>query len=274
MTGVGGLVALAILAAPASPECRPSRVPGLPAAADESGFRRLEHRVDVDGDGREDVLRVEDSSGSGGGLRTATLTLGSGETLSAQDSYWYSEILSVHEVPGPLAAPRHRAARMLIEEALFPRICPGPDPSLAWLLRTPRRLDWIDGEPVLPETYAVWREGPRGQEWLWYGGHNHGYARGQGPQAPRELARQGGRVLLGTSHGVILTDPGRGRHAWVYVATPPHKLRFPSVLGARLAGDHAVVTLTRGDGSYVDKGTLEVRVDLTTGVVSEAAAPK
>jgi hypothetical protein len=262
-----GLLAGAAAAA-AGQECRTSR-PLPPFQRDDNGVDHLEYRTDVDGDGREDVLRVEDSRGSGGGLTSAVLTLGTGETLAADFEYSYARIVAPSDVPTPLAEPRHRAARDLIEEALFHRICAAPDPSLEWLLRGDgdKALHWTPGPPVLPDTYVVRRAGADGEEWLWYGGHNHAYREGKGPVPPRELARLGQRVLLGTPHGVILTDPGHTRHAWVYVSTPEHKLRWPSVLGARLVGDTAVVRLSRGDGYLQDEGSRTVRIDLTTGAV-------
>ncbi len=270
------LAAILLLGEPARgaepAECRTSRLPPLPASADADGFRRLSYRTDVDGDGEQDVLRVEDSSGSGGGLTSAVLSLGSGEVLEAGFDYWFSQIVWIGVVPKPLTEPRHRAAAELIEEALFRRVCQGPDPSLEWLLRPSAGLRWIDGPPVLPETYAFRRAGPEGEEWVWYGGHNHSHRLGQGPHPPQELARAGERVLLGTSHGVILTDPGRRRHAWIHVSTPPHKLRWPSVWGARLEGGTAVITLSEGDGYLQQPGTRTTRVDLSTGAIEEGKA--
>jgi hypothetical protein len=127
----------------------------------------------------------------------------------------------------------------------------------------------VEGPPVLPDTYAFRRPAGDGEEWVWYGGHNHAYRLGQGPHPPAELARDGDRVLLGTSHGVILTDPARTRHAWIYVATPPHKLRWPSIRGARIEGGVAVITLSDGDGYLERKGTRTARIDLVTGAVVE-----
>ena len=260
---------LALLLAAAAPECRASRVPDLPETLDD-GFRRVEYRTDVDGDGREDVLRLEGSHGSGGGLASAALSLASGETLEADFSYWYANMVSIIPVPKPLDETRHRGAAALIEEALFGTICTGPDPSLAWLLEPGGGLRWVEGPLVLPESYAFRRRtSAGGEEWVWYGGHNHAYRLGQGPNPPVELARKGQRVLLGTSHGVILTDPGRTRHAWIYVSTPPHKLRWPSVRGARINGDTAVITLSDGDGYLERKGSRTARVNLATGAVSE-----
>jgi hypothetical protein len=267
---VAAAVLLLALAAPPPPACRESRITAAVEAGDD-GVRRRTHREDVDGDGRDDVLALEDSSGSGGGLVEATLTLSGGRTLRASVEYSFSMLLDVLEVPEALRDPRDGKALDLQEEALFGAACPAPDPSLDWLLRTDKRLVWIEGPPVLPQTYVVRRPGaPVGRtrpEWVYYKGHTHAYDLGRGPNPPQELARSGTRVLVGTSHGVILTDPGRTRHAWIYVATPPHRLRFPSVLGARIVGDAAVITLTSGDGEFPAAARRTVRVDLATGAV-------
>ncbi|MGH9318075.1 MAG: hypothetical protein ACRD1P_13330, partial [Thermoanaerobaculia bacterium] len=98
-------------------------------------------------------------------------------------------------------------------------------------------------------------------------------------EGPAELARQGARVLLGTAHGVILTNPRQSRYAWIYVAYRPHgdvKLRHPSIAGARLQGDTAIITLER---SWVGEDNPtggarsnppQVRVNLNTGAVSQS----
>jgi hypothetical protein len=78
-----------------------------------------------------------------------------------------------------------------------------------------------------------------------------------------ELARRGDQVLLGTSHGVILTDPQRTQHAWIYVSRGggANKIRIPSIRGAEIKGNLAIIRLEEGTRA----GPLVVRVDLTTG---------
>jgi len=104
---------------------------------------------------------------------------------------------------------------------------------------------------------------PKGEVWLFYGGHVHGYPPAE--KGPVELAREGDRVLLGTAHGVILTNPQRSRHAWIYVyaGNLDMKLRFSSIAGARFQGDTAAITLTGWTRLS------QVRVNLNTGAISK-----
>lgn len=110
---------------------------------------------------------------------------------------------------------------------------------------------------------------PDGEVWLSYAGHAHVYRGPEGRARPLELVREGGRVLLGTAHGVILTDPGRSRHVWIYVSAGGDKLRYSSIVRARLQGDTAIITLqtSRLDPDSPPGGR-EVRVNLKTGAVS------
>ena len=144
-----------------------------------------------------------------------------------------------------------------------------PDPSLTWLLESPKRLHWVDGPAILPKTYTV-RDLERGV-WITYKGHNHSAqpatlttpSKGETKRRiPRGLDAEADRVLLGTNHGVLLTDRSRSRHAWIYVFPGGHKLRWPSVVGARLEGDVAVIEVELRDGLTERH---EVRVDLDTG---------
>lgn len=277
--GLLGLAALlATGTAEAGSECRASRLLPWEWTSDDGGVRRFRQEQDVDGDGRSDTLEGEESSGSGFGLTSVRLVLGSGERFKADFQYSFSSICQTVAVPPALLEARHQGARELMEEALFGRVCTQPDPSLAWLLEPRKHLRWIAGPSVLPDTYVLRRPGGddviceadgkpgrSGPHWLWYGGHNHAYRGGEGPREPVVLAQAGPRVLLGTPHGVILTDPRRSRHAWVYVSRGQHKLRWPSVLKARIEGPIAVITLSRGDGYLVESGTREVRVNLETG---------
>ena len=154
-----------------------------------------------------------------------------------------------------------------------------PDPSLTWLLDRTKRLTWMEGPPEMPGPYAIRlparrvgglldaayegeRIDPDGEVWLFYAGGVHAYGE------MVELARKGDRVLLGTAHGVILTNPKRSRHAWIYVYEGGDvKLRLPSIAGARLQGDTAVITL---------KGwtrPTQVRVNVKTGALSKSHEP-
>lgn len=137
--------------------CRDSRLP--PSSSwplDAGGNRYLRLEVDVDADGLADVLEATSSSGSGFESTSVQLTLGrAGVRLRADETFDFSAITAVNPVPRELLDPRHRAALPWIEEALFPRICASPDPSLAWLLDPKKRLTWIQGPPEMPDFYAV-----------------------------------------------------------------------------------------------------------------------
>lgn len=112
---------------------------------------------------------------------------------------------------------------------------------------------------------------PEGQVWLFYAGGVHGDSPAE--KGPIELAREGDRVLLGTAHGVILTNPERSRHAWIYVypgdggdaaidlPASLAKLRFPSIAEARIEGDTAIITLKGW------RRPSQVRVNLKTGTI-------
>ncbi len=274
--------------------CRDSRLPPHSKQPWEEGpHLRLE--VDVNGDGLVDVLEVTRSLGSGFSSTDVQLTLGgSGVRLEAGEGFDFTAITAVSPVPKELLDPRHRAALGWIEEALFGRVCALPDPSLAWLLDPAKRLNWIPGPPGIPDPYAIRLPARRvaraikeayvpvekldltGEAWLYYAGGVHAYPpAGQGPV---ELARQGDRVLLGTAHGVILTNPKRSRHAWIYVhaGNLGVKLRFPSIGSARLDGDTAIIRLIgyrlHPDDSLAERKATksrQVRVNLKTGAISK-----
>jgi hypothetical protein len=275
------LVALLLACGPpsataAGTECRESRLPPHPwppssaeavtrvrPEVDEYDDRLDTLELDVDGDGRLDTLGVVDSGGSFSGMETVTLVMGGGERFEVEYDYDLARLRVTTRIPSALLDPSRRRARELIEDALFGTMCPAPDPSLERLEHPDAPLQWIAGPPRLPGTYTV----RAGDEWLSYIGHNHAYRMGRGPVEPIVLAQREREVLLGTPHGVILTDRERSRHAWLYVSQPEHKLRFPSVLAARFQGGSAVITLSRGDGAYTSPVTSLVRVDLRTGKV-------
>ncbi len=276
--------------------CRDSRL--LPKSSwplDENGKRHLRLEVDVNDDGLADVLEATYSSGSGSGSTSVELTLGGGgDKLRAEETFDFSVITAVNPVPKELFDPRHHAGLAWIEEALFPRICESPDPSLAWLLDKTKRLTWIEGPPEMPGFYAIRlparrlvgsvlaklkdAEGPVDPDeevWISYAGHVHAYPDREGRAKPVLLAQEGDRVLLGTAHGVILTNSSRSKHAWIFVSEGGDKLRNPSIAGARLRGDTAIVTLLKplfdsdSPSTEAEKTKQpQVRVNLKTGGVS------
>lgn len=269
--------------------CRNSRV-SWPGPAESDKPLRLE--VDVNGDGLIDLLKGESSCGSGAcGKRVQLALAGSGVRLHASAEFSLLRVLEITPVPKELIDPRHLGPLTWIEEALFPRICTEPEPSLAWLLARQKRLDWIDGAPRMPTHYAMRVAARRvaglrnvtnvagenidrgGEVWLFYAGGVHT----MNPDKLVELARKGDRVLLGTAHGVIFTNPERSKHAWIYVhsGNGESKLRFPSISGARLYEDTAIVTINRSGNAeglpqVPDRNLMnqvQVHINLNTGAI-------
>ena len=260
--------------------CRDSRV-SASRWQREGGTARLRLEVDVDGDGLVDVLEAERSYGSGFSSTDVHLTLGgSGTQLRAEEGFAFTAITAINPVSKELLDPCHRAALVWIEEALFPRICTAPDPSLAWLLAPTKRLSWIAGAPEIPGPYAIRipakraaglldaayvgeKIDPKGEVWLFYAGGVHAH------REMVELARMGGRVLLGTAHGVILTNSQQSRHAWIYVypGDGDVRLRSASIAGARIQGDMAIITLKGW------RRPSQVRINLKTGAISTLHEP-
>jgi hypothetical protein len=77
------------------------------------------------------------------------------------------------------------------------------------------------------------------------------------------LDQKGNYVLLGTSHGVILTDPERSKHAWIYIFPGGAKLRWPSIKSARIEGETAIVQLEKDPSE--EQRTAQVRINLNNG---------
>lgn len=246
------LAPASLLAADRSP-CRDSRFPESGWTLGTGGERELKSRIDVDGDGQPDDLIARRSFGSGSGETIVTLSLSkSGRRVEAREESDFYTMIAYMQVPDALAA--NPEARRVVEEALFPRLCESPDPSLAWLLEDRHRLRWETGPPELPGNYAVYSTRHNRAVWTYYLGMNHD----RGGDAPRVLATRGDLVLLGTAHGVILTNPARTRHAWILVTRKSEeKLRLPSVQGARFDGQTVVVETLAGP----------VRIDLRNGSV-------
>jgi hypothetical protein len=238
------------------------------------GIRELRLEADVDGDGAPDHLRAENSSGSSMGLTSLELALSSrSEPVTVDYEYSFTGFVDTTEIP-PALLEAGECAMAAAEAVVFRHPIAGePDPSLAWLLDSPKRRRWIDGPLVLPNIYTL-RQAERGL-WITYKGHNHSTPHagigGSEPRSyPRELAVRGEEVLLGTKHGVVLTDAGRTRHAWIYVFAGGHKLRWESVVGARFEGERAVISVERQIGL---PEPYEVRVDLMTGAILQDLPP-
>lgn len=253
------------------PTCAALTVPKPEWTSDDDGIRRLSYDVDVDGDGRPDRLEAEESYGSGGGMTSVSLRLtGSGERVDVVHEANFYSMVDFTEIPPELEEAGNRCALQVIERELFGEVADRADPSLEWLLTPEERrvIRWVAGPPVLPKGYTI----RRAADWVSYRGRQHSgpmdieaALHGKpGQLAPVVLARRGQRVLLGTRHGVILTDPGRTRHAWIYVSLTGgnNKVRLPSVRSAEITGNLGTIHLEEGAR---EAGPAVVRVDLRTG---------
>ncbi|MEW5739805.1 MAG: hypothetical protein AB1938_12815 [Myxococcota bacterium] len=231
-------------------------------------------RVDLDEDGKDDLLRVTaEDSGSGFSSTDVEVRLSSHRApiaLSLQVAF--TAFLGGLPVPKELEGPSFSRARKAIAAVFSRAVCRAPDASLEWLLKP--GLRWKPGRPELPDTYvlatsdegartAVARlpdaddsQGPPREVFLSYLGANH--ARGDAPF--QVLDRQGALQLQGTAHGVVLFDETQQRHAWLYVHEGGEKLRWPSITGASFREKDAVIRTRAIDGK-----SNEVRVDLSTG---------
>lgn len=246
--------------------CAPSAF--FDAARSDGGVR-----ADLDGDGKEDALRVT-LEGAGSGFSTTEVEL----RLSSRRAPFtlalgqpFTAFLSAVAVPPELEGPARAKVRGALAGAFERVVCRAADPSLEWLLSP--GLRWKPGRPQLPDTSVLSTTDPaaraRAQELLAfpalpsevllsYLGANH--ARGDAPPF-RVLDRREGLELLGTAHGVVLYDVTLHRHAWLYVHEGGEKLRWPSIVGASFVGKDVVVRTRVPDGK-----ANETRVDLSTGV--------
>jgi len=244
--------------------CPDIRVPPSNKWKYKEGFRQYRSEIDVDGDEKPDVIEAEDSFGSTQGMTSITLTLGStGERIEADYSYSFEFFVSWTAIPDKLIEPKYRCALRVVEEVLFHGVSDKIDPSLEWLLEKKKHLRWVEGPPVLPQTYTVRVKTSNGGNWISYLGHNHSYRGGKGPYKPIVLDQKGNYVLLGTSHGVILTDPERSKHAWIYIFPGRAKLRWPSIKSAQIWGETAIVQLEKDPSE--EQRTAKVRINLNNG---------
>ena len=232
----------------------------------QDGFRKYRSEINADGDDKPDVIEAEDSFGSTQGMTSITLTLGStGERIVVDYHYSFEFFVSETIIPDKLIEPKYHCALKHFEEVLFHGVSNQVDPSLEWLLEEEKHLRWIEGPPVLPETYTVRVKTSNGGKWISYLGHNHSCRGEKGPYKPVVLTQKGDCVLLGTSHGVILTDPKRSKHAWIYIFPGGAKLRWPSIKSARIEGETAVVQLEKDPSGR--QRNAQVRINLKTGII-------
>jgi hypothetical protein len=247
-----------------SSSCPEIQIPSKTKWKDKNGFRMYHSEIDIDGDGTPDVIEAEDSSGSTAGMTSISLKLGAtGEKIKADYKYSFESFKSETSIPPKLIKPKYRCVLKIFEKLLFHKISNHVDPSLEWLLEGKKHLRWVKGPPVLPETYTIRIKTPSGAKWVSYLGLNHSYRLGRGPYKPVVLTQKGEHVILGTSHGVILTDPKRTKHAWIYIYQGGAKLRWPSIKSAQIVGETAIVQLEK-DPSGGPRNS-QVRIDLNTG---------
>ena len=244
--------------------CPDVRVPPSNRWKYQEGIRQFRSEIDVDGDDKPDVIEAEDSFGSTQGMTSIILTLGStGERIEVDYHYSFEFFVSETIIPEKLIEPKYCCALRLVEDVLFHGVSNRVDPSLQWLLEKKKHLRWIKGPPVLPQTYTVRVKTSNGGNWISYLGHNHSYRLGKGPYKPVVLDKKGKYILLGTSHGVMLTDLERSRYAWIYIYPGGAKLRWPSIKGARIWGETAIVQL-ENDPLGGERDT-QVRINLKSG---------
>lgn len=260
-------------------QCRESQFPRK-LWQDSDSESRLVLTRDFDGDGIPDKLLAEESWGNESASAEVRLRL-SRSTKHVRVSMVEAFDSMVHYVLVPNEVVDDLVIRRVLEDALFAWICETPDPSLAWLLDENHDLRWHDGVPSYPKSYAIYstrpedlarvkpsrRAGSSGRPqavWISYAGHNHARrgpdlgTGGSTPHPPRELARSSEFVLLGTSHGVSLSDPVKKRFAWIYVTRQSReRLRVPSVKSGALTRDAAVIQTLNGT----------VRIDLQSGSI-------
>ncbi len=243
--------------------CPEVRIPASSEWPKREGQPTLSLEADLDGDHRADTLIAEASEGSSFASVIVTTALADGlrSEVVVEDSFY--SMLTETAVPAELLPPGRACVLAAVEKAAFGTLERDADPSLEWLLAETKSLHWIEGPPLLPRSYTVRISDEDGAHWTSYKGLLHAYKEGQGPLAPAELARQGDRVLLGTSHGVILTNPERSRHAWIYVSVASgQKLRHPTIRAARIVDGAAVISL---EPAAATARSPVVRVDLETG---------
>jgi hypothetical protein len=204
--------------------------------------------ADLDGDGVKENIRFIASVGSGFSSNEVQTKLSqSGTKIAISHGGSYGDFFSVSGIPGYLEGEENKTLRRKIERMLFSVRCKTFDPS-AFKLLVRSKTVWHDGKPGMPDTYTVLvgkDEFPglfrkykikENTAWVSYYGHNHARSRSahMGSSKFRLLFESGRYQLLGTAHGVVRYDKSRNKHTWEYVFPGGRKLRWPSVIGARI----------------------------------------
>lgn len=245
---------------------------------DSNGQFSLARETDLDGDGEPDALTATHQGGSGGGGLKLEVLLASGQRFSVGTWAPFTNFVEVTDVPEEVATSL--PLRHAMENVLFDKLCDAPDATFAWLTSEEPALHWHAGPPVLPERYTFYTDDVALLRML----DDKGYViRSEDPAVVRtipktawitvknqfgklrELARSANRVVLATDHGVLLTDPERTRHAWVYIFEGDMKLRFSAIRSAQIAGDELHIELYLGQFGV----ECSAKVSLLTGAHSD-----
>ncbi len=208
--------------------------------------------IDINGDGVQDTIRSDDSSGSGFGAQYYTITNGkTGEKYEIELESCFCEIRTKVAIPPTLLKPENLAFKKKMEEILLPRKAAKPDPSLQWILQgleQRRRLtdqkyfdvfiaEGIHWHPLpiqIPENYYLEMRDEQSPVpvayYLLYGGDKH-YLNIK-TDTLQERYRDENIMLWATLHGIVLQK--QDQYAWIFVTDieltgAPEKLRWPSI---------------------------------------------
>jgi hypothetical protein len=204
--------------------------------------------MDINGDGVQDTIQSDGSSGSGFGAQYYTITNGkSGEKYEIESESCFCEIRTKVAIPPTLLKPENLAFKKKMEEILLPRKAESPDPSLQWILQglQQRRLltkqkyfdvfiaKGIDWQPLpiqIPENYYLERYDDPVAYYLLYDGDKH-YLNVK-TDTLQERYQDENIKLWATLHGIVLQK--QDQYAWIFVTDieltgAPNKLRWPSI---------------------------------------------
>lgn len=252
----------------------------------EAGDYYFSIKIDIDGDSIPDKLKVRELYGNALAVTSVSLKLSSiNEKFQVNLYSSFSDFVTSTPIPEILLNKRYRCALDFVETVLFTHISEHIDPSLEWLIKKQKQkqwgeewvvvkttnnllpfkdeIKWYQGSPLFPTSYTVRVKANKGIHWFSYGGHNHKSHRKL--RKFKILTQQNHRVLLGTPHGVILTDIKRSKYAWIYISTGGHKFRWVSIESARIENDTAIIYV-RGLPVKDDEEPL-VHINLKSGKV-------
>jgi len=232
-----------------------------------------ETRLEVGADENVDVpgveISVETSSGSSSSTTYVVMhDTRSGQTLDAEFSVDFTQMLNYHEAPEGLPSAEREQWLEMIEHAVFARTCAQADASLLWLLDRSAPVRWVAGQPTMPDNYTLRLPSGKAdtgstETWVEYLGFNHRRLDGDSIRDEFEvLDHKGDLDLLRSGHGAILLDRRRQAFAWIYVYGGGQKLRWPSVLDGHLTDQAAVLELS---SDVSQRARSRIEIDLESG---------